>query len=112
MVINTRNSKRTKHKDVKKELQDHKSRKGNVRKSRLFFLRMCLSLYDYQAKASRCRKGLTYLKNRASTNQNQTVHLQKLKRKGHKHKIKGNHAIRKRKEERMNIESTGKQGLK
>ena len=27
------------------------------RKSRLFF-RMCLSLYDYQAKASSCRKGL------------------------------------------------------
>ena len=50
-----------------------------VRKSRLFFFfRMCLSLYDYQAKASRYRKGLTYLKNRATMNQNQTLHSQKL----------------------------------
>ena len=29
-----------------------------------------LSLYDYQAKTSRNRKRLTYLKNRATTNQN------------------------------------------
>ena len=40
---------------------------------------MCLSLYDYQAKASRYWKGLTYLKNRATTNQNWTLHSQKLK---------------------------------
>ena len=34
-----------------------------VRKNRFFFiLMMCLSLYDYQAKVSRYRKGLTYLK--------------------------------------------------
>ena len=32
--------------------------------------RMCLSLYDYQAKA---RKGLVYLKNRTTTNQNQII---------------------------------------
>ena len=31
-----------------------------------FFSTMCLSLYDYQAKASRYSKGLTYLKNRAT----------------------------------------------
>ena len=31
-----------------------------------FFLRMCLSLYDYQSKASRHKKGLTYSKNRTS----------------------------------------------
>ena len=43
------------------------------------FLRMCLNLYDYQAKASRYRKRLTYLNNRASTNQNQTIHSQKIK---------------------------------
>ena len=73
---------------------------------------MCLSLYDYHAKASRSRKGLTFLKNRANTNQNQTIHSQKLKRRGHKHKIKGNHPTKKRKEQRRNIESTGKQGLK
>ena len=50
-----------------------------VRKNRFFFLflMMCLSLYDYQDKVSRYRKGLTYLKNRATTNQNQTLHSQK-----------------------------------
>ena len=58
------------------------------------------------------RKGLTYLKNRATTNQNRTLHSQKLKRKVLKHKINGNHPTNKRKEERRNIESTGKQGLK
>ena len=73
---------------------------------------MCLSLYDCQANASRYRKGLTYLRNRITANQNQTLHLQKLKRKVHKHKINGNQPTKKRKEERRNIESTGKQGLK
>ena len=64
---------------------------------------MCLSLYDYQAKASRYRKGLTYLKNRATTNQSQMLHSQKLKRKLHKNKIKGNHPTKKkRKEQRRN----------
>ena len=48
---------------------------------------MCLGLYDYQDKASRYRKGLTYLKNRTTRSQNQTIHSQKLKRRGHKHKI-------------------------
>ena len=47
-------------------------------------------------------EGVNILKNRATTNQNQTIHSQKLKR-GHKHKIKGNHPINKRKEERGNI---------
>ena len=77
-------------------------------------LKMCLSLHDYQAKASRNRNGLTYLKNRATTNQNQTMHSQKLKR-GHRHKIKGKYPTKKKKEtnkQRRNIESTGKQGLK
>ena len=40
-----------------------------------------MSLYDFQAKASRYRKGLTYFKNRATTNQNQTVHSPKTKKK-------------------------------
>ena len=35
------------------------------------------------------------LKNRATTNQNQTLLSQKLKRRGHKHKIKGNHPTKK-----------------
>ena len=41
---------------------------------------MCLSLCDYQAKASRYRKGLTNLKNRAAANQNQITGSQELKR--------------------------------
>ena len=67
-----------------------------------------------QTKASRYRKGLTYLNDWATTNQNQTTHAQKPKRRGHKHKIKENHPTKKRKskEQRRNIESTGKQDLK
>ena len=61
----------------------------------LFFQTMCLNLYDYQARASRCRKRLTFLKNRETTNQKQTTHSQKLKRRGHKNKIKANHPTKK-----------------
>ena len=61
-----------------------------------FFILMCLSLCDYRGKESRYRKVLTYLKNRAIPNQNQTLHSQKPKRKGHKHKIKGNHPTKQR----------------
>jgi len=60
----------------------------------------CLSLYDYQAKGSRYMKGLKYLKNRATTNQNQTLHSQKWKRKVLKHKINGNHLTKKKKKNR------------
>ena len=73
---------------------------------------MCLSLYDYQAKAIRYRRGLAYLKNGTITNLNQTVYSKKLKGRGHKHNIKGNHPTKKRKEQRRNIKSTGKQGLR
>ena len=48
---------------------------------------MCLNLYDYQAKVSLYRKELIYLKNRAMTNQNQTLYSQKLKIKVLRHKI-------------------------
>ena len=84
-----------------------------VRTYRFFFLIliMYLSLYDYQAKASRYRKGLTHLKNRANTNQSQTLHSQKLKRKVTRAQNKWKSSNQKRKE-RRNIESTGKQGLK
>ena len=67
----------------------------------------CLNLQDYQAKTHNNRKGLTYLKNRASTNQNQTLHSQKMKRKILKQKIIGDHPTKKRKEEWRTIESTG-----
>ena len=42
---------------------------------------MCLSLYDYQPKAGRYRKGLTYLKNGATTNQKHTIVKKKKKTK-------------------------------
>ena len=61
---------------------------------------MCFNLYDYQAKAGGYRKGLTYFKNRATTNPNKTLHSQKLKTKVLKHKINGNHPIKKRKEKK------------
>ena len=75
---------------------------------------MCLNLYDYQSKASRYRKRLPYLKNRSTTNQKYTIDSLNPKRREHKHKINGNHQTtkRKRKEQKRNIESTGKQGLK
>ena len=73
-------------------------------KTPLFF-RMCLNLYDYQAKASRYRKGLIYLKNRATTNQNQTLHSQKLKRKVLKHKINGNFPTKKKEEKQNQLEN-------
>ena len=59
---------------------------------------MSLSQYDYQVKAGIYRKGLTYLKNKAITNQNQILHSEKLKRKGYKHKMKVNHPTKKGKE--------------
>ena len=68
----------------------------------------CLNLQDYQAKTHNYRKGLTYLKNRAATNQNQTLHAQKMKRKTLKQKITGDHPTKKRKEEWRIINSTGR----
>ena len=72
-----------------------------VRRCKFFFLilMMCLSLYDCQAKAKIYRKGLMCLKNRAPTNQNQTLQSQKLKTKIHKHKTTENHPTKKRKEQ-------------
>ena len=66
---------------------------------------MCLSLYDHQAKGNIYGKELTYLKNRATTNENQAIHSLKLKR-VHKHKINGNRTAKKRKQQRSDIELT------
>ena len=41
----------------------------------------CLNLQDHQAKTHNYGKGLAYLKNRATTSQNQILHLQKMKKK-------------------------------
>ena len=43
----------------------------------------CLNLQDHQAKTHNYGKGLAYLKNRATTSQNQILHLQKMKKKIH-----------------------------
>ena len=51
-----------KHKNeaIKKVLQNRRMWGRKVRKYRFsFFSKMCLSLYDYHAKASRYKKGLT-----------------------------------------------------
>ena len=68
---------------------------------------MCLSLYDYQSKANRYRKGLTYLKNRVTTNQKHTTDSQKQKRREHKYNTKESHQTTKgktkRKGQRRNI---------
>ena len=59
-----------------------KERNGHFLLFSLFFLYFImvmtsLSLQDYQAKTHKYRKRLTYLKNWASINQNQTLHSQK-----------------------------------
>ena len=71
----------------------------------------CLNLQDYQARIHNYRKGLTYL-NRTTTNQNQTLNSQKMKRKTLKQKINADHPAKKRKEEWRIIESTGNRGIK
>ena len=105
VMINTRNSQKTNMKMLKRGFQNHKMWGRKVRISRLFFF--------LRPKQAHIRKGLTYLKNRATTNQNQKIHSKnKQTKKGNKYKIKGNHPTKKRQEQRRNIKSTGKQGLK
>ena len=73
----------------------------------------CLNLQDHQAKTHNYRKGLIYLTNRVTTNQNQTLHSQKMKKKNPlKQIITRDHPTKKRKEEWRTIESTGTRGLK
>ena len=72
---------------------------------------MCLNLYDYQLKASKCSNGLTYLKNRIITNQQHKTDSQKNKRRECKHSIEENKTIKgktKRKEKRRYTKSMGK----
>ena len=111
--VYTEGTTKNKYEDVKTSLKIIKC--GEEELENLgFFCRLFLRLYDYQAHAGRYRTGFTSLKNRATTNQKQIVHSQKLKRRGHKHKLKGNQSSnkKKREEQRINIESTGKQSLK
>ena len=73
-----------------------------------------MNLQDHQAKTHNYGKGLAYLKNRATTSQNQILHLQKMKKKNTlKQIITGDHPSKKkkkRKEEWRTIESTGTRG--
>ena len=61
---------------------------------------MCLSLYDYQAKESRYRKELTYLK---KTGQQQNKKVPKCKINGN-HPTKKKKKKKKKKRQRRNIE--------
>ena len=72
----------------------------------------CLNLQDHQAKTHSYGKGLAYLKNRATTRQNQILHSQKVKKIKIKQKITRHHPTKKRKEEWRTIESTGTRGSK
>ena len=65
----------------------------------------CLNLQDHQAKTHNYGKGLAYLKNRATTSQNQILHLQKMKKNTLKQIIIGDHPTKtKKKKERKNGE--------
>ena len=58
----------------------------------------CLNLQDHQAKTHNYGKGIAYLKNRATTSQNQILHLQKMKKKNTlKQIITGDHPTKKKK---------------
>ena len=70
----------------------------------------CLNLQDHQAKTHNYRKRVAYLKNRATTSQNQTLHSQKMKNKTLKQKITRDHPTKKRMEEWRTTESTGTRG--
>ena len=60
---------------------------------------MCLSLCDYQSKASRYSNGLIYLKTKVTTNKKHAIDSQKPKRREHKHNTKENHQVTKGKTE-------------
>ena len=51
---------KNKHEDVKKDIKIIKRREEEQLNLDHFLFRICLSLYDYQAKARTYRKGLTY----------------------------------------------------
>ena len=57
-----------------------------------------MNLQDHQTKTHNYGKGLAYLKNRATTSQNQILHLQKMKKKNTlKQIITGDHPTKKKK---------------
>ena len=72
----------------------------------------CLNIQDHQAKTHNYGKRLAYLKNRATTSQNQILHSQKMENKTLKQIITRDQPTKKRKEEWRTIESTGTRGSK
>ena len=64
---------------------------------------MCLSSYDYKAKASRYRKGLSYWKNKATTNQKPINTFTKTKKKKTEHKNKSSNQKKKGTKEKHKI---------
>ena len=71
----------------------------------------CLNLQDHQAKTHNYGKGLAYLKNRATTSQNQILHSQKNEEKKiRKQIITQDHPTKKKKKKWITIESTGTRG--
>jgi len=72
----------------------------------------CFNFQEHQAKTHNYSKGLAYLQNRATTSENQILHLQKMKikKKTLKQIITGNHPTEKKEEEWRTIESTGTRG--
>ena len=73
-----------------------------------------MNLQDHQAKTHNYGKGLAYLKNRATTSQNQILHLQKMKKKytqaDNNRRPSNQKKKEKKKEEWRTIESTGTRG--
>lgn len=73
-----------------------------------FFSRMCSAYMTTGLKASRYRKGSTYVKNRATTNKKNITDSQKTRRRKNKHITKENHQnykSKKKKKKRRNIKS-------
>lgn len=66
----------------------------------------CLNLQDHQAKTHNYGKGLAYLKNRATTSQNQILHLQYTQADNNR-RPSNQKKKKKNKEEWRTIESTG-----
>ena len=69
-----------------------------VKKNVDFFFLECV--WAYKTKASRCKKGLMYLKNKVATDQKHTENSQKAQWREHKYNKKENHQTTKEKTKR------------
>ena len=87
---------------------------GKEYKKTWTLFRISLRLQDYQSKPSRYRKGVNIFKKLGNHKSKKKKKRFKKTKQKTQHEIKGNHQTTKskRKEQRRDIESTGKQGLK